>query len=75
MLQVTAITNLLDLGYDGIAMVGIVASGPVHAIADEISAWEEATYVVLIGGRFDVLVELVCRDPPHLLRPKPTPLA
>lgn len=67
-LQVTAITNPLGLGYEGSAMVGIVASDPVNAIADEISAWEEATYVVLIGGRFDIIVELVCMDRPHLLR-------
>lgn len=66
-LQVTAITNPLGLGYEG-AIVGIVASGPVEPMADEISGWEEATYLVLIGGRFDVLVELMCLDRSHLLR-------
>jgi Lrp/AsnC family transcriptional regulator for asnA, asnC and gidA len=36
-------------------------------VADEISSWPEASYVVVTAGRFDVLVELVCEDRQHLL--------
>ena len=36
-------------------------------MADEIARWEEADYVVVTAGQFDVLVELVCADRRQLL--------
>jgi Lrp/AsnC family transcriptional regulator for asnA, asnC and gidA len=66
-LQVTGVTNPLGLGFDAMAMLGVNTSGAPQPVADEIGAWEEATYVVVTAGRFDVLVELVCVDRPHLL--------
>ena len=49
------------------AMVGIKTSGPPEHVADEIARWDEAGYVVVTAGQFDVLVELVCEDRRHLL--------
>ena len=66
-LQVTAVTNPLGLGFDGQAMVGIRTAGAPGPIADEIATWEEAGYVVVTAGQFDILVELVCADRRHLL--------
>ncbi|MFN8223643.1 MAG: Lrp/AsnC family transcriptional regulator [Gaiellales bacterium] len=66
-LQVTAVTNPLGLGFDAIAMVGIRVSGPLEPIADELASWPEAEYVVVTAGQFDLLVELVCADRAHLL--------
>jgi len=37
-------------------------------VADQVAALEEVTYVVLTAGRFDVICEVVCVDPDHLLR-------
>ncbi len=65
-LQVTGVTNQLGLGFEG-AMVGIRTDGPPQPVADAIAAWEEADYVVVTAGQFDVLVELVCDDRRHLL--------
>jgi Lrp/AsnC family transcriptional regulator, regulator for asnA, asnC and gidA len=65
--QVTGVTNPLGLGFDAIAMVGIKAAGPPEPIATEISRWDEAGYVVITAGQFDLLVELVCADRRHLL--------
>jgi Lrp/AsnC family transcriptional regulator for asnA, asnC and gidA len=67
-LQVTGVTNPLGLGFDAMAMVGIRTAGPPARVADEISRWDEAGYVVVTAGQFDVLVELVCEDPRHLLK-------
>ncbi len=36
-------------------------------VAEEIAAWEEADYVVITAGQFDILVELVCADRRELL--------
>jgi Lrp/AsnC family transcriptional regulator for asnA, asnC and gidA len=48
-------------------MVGIRTAGPPEHVAEEIARWEEAAYVVVIAGQFDVLVELVCPDRRALL--------
>ena len=66
-LQVTAVTNPLGLGFDGQAMVGIRTTGAPEPVADEIARWEEAGYVVVTAGQFDILVELVCADRRQLL--------
>jgi len=66
-IQVTAVTNPLGLGFDAMAMVGIRTSGPPERVADEIARWDEAGYVVVTAGQFDILVELVCADRRQLL--------
>ena len=66
-LQVTGVTNPLGLGFDAMALIGVNATGAPAPIADEIAEWEEASYVVVTAGRFDVLAELVCADRTHLL--------
>ncbi len=66
-LKVTGVTNPLGLGFDAQAMVGVRTAGPPDAVADEISRWPEAEYVVVTAGQFDVLVELVCSDRRALL--------
>jgi Lrp/AsnC family transcriptional regulator for asnA, asnC and gidA len=66
-LQVTGITNPLGLGFDAQAMVGVNTAGAPDPVAEEISGWAEASYVVVAAGRYDVLVELVCEDRQHLL--------
>ena len=66
-LQVVAVTNPLGLGFEAMAMVGVRTSGPPQPVADEIATWDEAGYVVVTAGAFDVLVELVCAERRDLL--------
>lgn len=66
-LQVTGVTNPLGLGFDAQALVGVKVAGTPGPVADEVASWDEASYVVIAAGRFDVLVELVCEDRHHLL--------
>ena len=66
-LQVTGVTNPLGLGFDSQAMVAVRTAGPPEPVAEEIARWDEAGYVVITAGQFDVLVELVCTDRRHLL--------
>jgi Lrp/AsnC family transcriptional regulator for asnA, asnC and gidA len=61
------VTNPLGLGFDAQAMVGIRTTGAPEPVADEIARWEEAGYVVVTAGQFDILVELVCADRRQLL--------
>jgi Lrp/AsnC family transcriptional regulator for asnA, asnC and gidA len=66
-LQVTGVTNPLGLGFESMAMVGIRTAGPPEPVAEEISRWGEADYVVVTAGQFDILVEVVCADRRALL--------
>ncbi len=66
-LQVTGVTNPLGLGFEAIAMVGIRTAGAPEPVADEIAKWDEAGYVVVTAGQYDILVELVCADRRQLL--------
>ena len=66
-LLVTGVTNPLGLGFEAQAMIGIKTSGDPEPVADEIAGWDEASYVVVAAGRFDLLVEVVCDDRRHLL--------
>lgn len=66
-IQVTAVTNPLGLGFEAQAMVGIRTAGPPEPVAEEIARWDEAGYVVITAGQFDLLVEIVCEDRRQLL--------
>jgi Lrp/AsnC family transcriptional regulator, regulator for asnA, asnC and gidA len=66
-LQVTGITNPLGLGFEAQAMVGIRTTGPPEPVANEIATWDEAGYVVITAGQFDIIVELLCGDRRQLL--------
>jgi Lrp/AsnC family transcriptional regulator for asnA, asnC and gidA len=66
-LQVTGVTNPLGLGFDAQAMVGIRTHGAPEPVAEEIAGWDEADYVVITAGQFDILVEIVCANRRELL--------
>ena len=65
-LQVVAVTNPLGLGFEQ-ALVGVKTTGAPQPIADEIASWEEADYVVVTAGQYDLLVECVAADRADLL--------
>jgi Lrp/AsnC family transcriptional regulator for asnA, asnC and gidA len=66
-LQVVGVTNPLGIGFEGMAMVGVKTSSAPEPVADEIATWQEADYVVVTAGQFDLLVEVVCEDRRELL--------
>lgn len=61
-IDIVAVTDpvLLGLGYQ--AMLGVTVGGDSAKIAAAISAYEDAVYVVMTTGRYDVIVEVVCSD-------------
>jgi Lrp/AsnC family transcriptional regulator for asnA, asnC and gidA len=67
MLQVVGVTNPLRLGFDSSALIGIKVAGSPIDVAGAIAGWEEASYVVVTAGQFDVVVELICTDRLHLM--------
>ena len=64
-IEIVAVTNPLMVGFDVMAMIGVRADGHLQRIADEVGAWDESSYVVILSGSLDLLVEVVCcRQPP-----------
>jgi Lrp/AsnC family transcriptional regulator, regulator for asnA, asnC and gidA len=66
-MQVVAVTDPLTLGFAQQAMVGLEVDGDLRAVATKLAKVDEVSYVVVTTGRFDMLVEVVCRDNEQLL--------
>jgi Lrp/AsnC family transcriptional regulator for asnA, asnC and gidA len=65
--QIVAVTDPLMLGFRREAMIGLKVEGDLRVVADTIAAIAEVDYVVIVGGSFDILLEVVCEDDDHLL--------
>ena len=66
-MQIVAVTDPLELGFDRQAMIGIKVRGPIEPVADQLAALPEIDYVVITAGTYDLLVEAVCESDEHLL--------
>ena len=66
-MQVVAVTDPLTLGFGLQAMVGVEVDGDLRVAAAKLAKVDEVAYVVVTTGRFDLLVEVVCRDNEELL--------
>ncbi len=61
-LDIVAVTDPVKLGLGYQAMLGINVSGDTRKVAIDIGLLDDAVYVVMATGRFDLLVEVVSRD-------------
>ena len=66
-LQIVAVTDPLTLGFGVMASIGVMVNGDSRAAAEALSDIEEVDYCVLTSGRYDLQLEVVCRDNEHLL--------
>jgi Lrp/AsnC family transcriptional regulator for asnA, asnC and gidA len=65
-LQVVGVTNPLGLGFEQ-ALVGVKTAGSPQPVADAIASWDEADYVVITAGQYDLVVEILASDRHELL--------
>ena len=66
-MQVVAVTDPTQVGFTRQAMIGIRTQGDPMVVGDRLAQVDEVDYVVTTAGSFDLLVEVVCEDDPHLL--------
>ena len=66
-MQIVAVTDPLQVGFNRQAMIGVNADGDIRDVADKLAALPEVDYVVITAGSFDILLEVVCEDDEHLL--------
>jgi Lrp/AsnC family transcriptional regulator for asnA, asnC and gidA len=68
-LKVVAVTNPLMMGMRTMALIGIHTDGRrMLQVAEEISRLDEVVYLVVVGGRYDIICEVFCRDHEDLLK-------
>jgi Lrp/AsnC family transcriptional regulator for asnA, asnC and gidA len=66
--QIVAVTDPTQLGFDRQVMIGLVVEGDSEEVADKLATISEVDYVVVTAGSFDILAEVVVTDDQHLLR-------
>ena len=65
--QIVAVTDPMMLGFRRMAMIGLKVEGDLRTVANDIATLPEVSYVVAVGGSFDLMMEVVCEDDDHLL--------
>ncbi len=67
-LQIVAIVEPRDLGWNEAAMIGISVQANVLArVAEDIAQLPEVTYLFQAAGEFDLFAEVYCRDRAHFV--------
>jgi Lrp/AsnC family transcriptional regulator, regulator for asnA, asnC and gidA len=68
--QVIQIVGQIDpyqLGYNAPAIIGITATpADLDQVAEKIAAFTETSYLLMVAGSYDLIVEIMCRDREHL---------
>jgi Lrp/AsnC family transcriptional regulator for asnA, asnC and gidA len=68
--QVLQIVGMVDpyfLGRDAPAMIGVsLEPGDWDPIIEAIANFDEVSYMVLVSGQYDLLIEVMCQDRNHL---------
>ena len=68
-LKVVAVTNPLRMGMRTMALIGISThGGNMLQVAEKIAELKEVVYLVVVSGRFDIMIEVFCRDHEELLK-------
>ncbi len=68
-LKVVAVTNPLMMGKRTSALIGIRTDGrKMLEVADRLSKFDEVVYIVAVSGRYDIMIEVFCRDHEDMLR-------
>ncbi|GAB4538134.1 MAG: Lrp/AsnC family transcriptional regulator [Anaerolineales bacterium] len=67
-LKVVAVTNPLMMGKRTMAMIGIRTDGrKMLDVAQKLAKFEEVVYIVVVSGRYDLMIEVFCSDHEDML--------
>ncbi|MCJ7536468.1 MAG: Lrp/AsnC family transcriptional regulator [Anaerolineales bacterium] len=66
-LQIVGMVDPYRLGYDAPAVISIsVQPAMLNKVAKTISKFPEVSYLIMVSGDYDLLVEVLCKDRDHL---------
>jgi Lrp/AsnC family transcriptional regulator, regulator for asnA, asnC and gidA len=66
-MQIVAVTDPMQLGFNRQAMIGIRVSGDTRTVADELEKLPAVDYLVMTAGSFDLMIEVVCENDDDLI--------
>ncbi|MCY3785443.1 MAG: AsnC family transcriptional regulator [bacterium] len=61
-IDIVAVTDPVKIGLGYQALLGVTVTDDARKLAGQIGAMDDAVYIVLTAGRYDLIVELVCTD-------------
>jgi Lrp/AsnC family transcriptional regulator, regulator for asnA, asnC and gidA len=66
-IQIIGMTDPHRMGFEAPAMIGVTVQPPhLEAAAVTIATMPEVSYLILVSGEYDLMVEVLCRDREHL---------
>ena len=66
-LQIVGMVDPNRLGYDAPAVISISVQPPLLSqVAKTLSKFAEVSYLIMISGDYDLLLEVLCKDRDHL---------
>jgi len=66
-LHIVGLVDPSSMGFNAPAVIGVsVSEGDIERIAAEIAAFSEVSYLIMVSGEFDFIVEVLCKDREHL---------
>jgi len=66
-MQIVAVTDPITIGFTVMALAGINVKGSLDEVAKQLAEIDEISYVVIVTGRFDIIIEVVVEDTERLL--------
>jgi Lrp/AsnC family transcriptional regulator for asnA, asnC and gidA len=67
-IQIVGIADPIKLGYHAPALIGVSVQPPlIDRAAEDISNYDEVSYLIMVSGEFDLFVEVRCKDRNHLV--------
>lgn len=66
-MQIVAVTDPLQLGFSHEAMVALQACPDPEATAEELAAIDAIDFIVIVAGKYDLLMEVVADSDEHFL--------
>lgn len=61
-ISIVAIPNLIKLGANIMAMLGIRSSGDIEELAEHLSEDDRVTFLSITTGSYDIMAEIVCAN-------------
>ena len=66
-IQIIGVLDPHRMGYNAPAVIGVsIQPALLEEAAAEMAALEEVSYLVMVAGEYDLIVEVFCRDREHL---------
>ncbi len=65
-MQIVGLIDPIRMGYDAPAMIGVnLQNADIEEVARKIARFPEVSYLIIVSGGFDIIVEVICRNRMH----------